>query len=123
MHQKFNTVMKETDDRTVCMMIDKPISPEGYKENFMPRVLDMLKRNGEIRVLVYYKEFKGWEEEATKFDSEALVQYGQYVKKLAFVNPPEKEIFHKKMTKPLIKGDIRFFAEADLQEALDWVKD
>lgn len=122
MEHKFNTVMDETDDRAVCIMVDKPISPEGYQQNFMPRVRDLLKNNGEIRILIYYKEFKGWEEEATKFDAEALVQYGQHVKKLAFVNPPEKEVFHKKMVSPLIKGEIKFFSEEELDDALSWVK-
>lgn len=119
---KYNTVMPETDDRTVCMEVDKPISLEGYKDNFLPHVENIMEKHGELRILVYFKEYKGWEEEAAKFDIEQTLHYGKHITKLAYVNPPEKIIFANKVRKPLIKGEIKFFEEKELSKAIDWVK-
>jgi len=120
--EKYNIVMPETDDRTVCMEVDKPISKEGYRDNFLPRLQEILDKHGEIRILVYFKTYKGWEEEAVGFDMESTLVFGRHVVKMAVVNPPEKMIFSLKMRQPMIHGDLEFFNEADLQKAISWVK-
>lgn len=122
MNEKYNTVMPETDDRTLCMQIDKPISKEGYRDNFIPRIKEIIDKHGEIRILIYFKQYDGWEEQAAGFDIETTVQYGRYVKKLAFINPSEKMIFNNKIREPLIKGDTEYFEEEDLDKAIKWVK-
>ena len=122
MNEKYNTVMPETDDRVICMQVDKPISKEGYRDNFMPRLRAMMDLHGEIRILVYFKQYDGWEEQAAGFDIETSVQYGKYVKKLAFVNPPEKMIFSYKSREPMIHGEMEYFDEEDLNKAIKWVK-
>lgn len=122
MNEKYNTVMPESDDTAICIQVDKPISKEGYRDNFLPKLTDMVQKKGEARILVYFQTFQGWEEEAAGFDMEAVATYGKYVGKLAFVNPPEKVIFKIKLQQPMIKGDVQFFAENDLQTALRWIK-
>ncbi len=119
---KFNPIMEESDDRTLCIRIEKPISTEGYEQNFLPRIKNMVGKYGEIRLLVYFKRYKGWEQGAAIDDIAATVEYGPLIRKVALVNPPEKEIVQHKMLKPLFKGDFRFFAEDDLQKAINWVK-
>jgi hypothetical protein len=73
MNDKFNTIMPETTDRTLCMMVDRPISADGYKENFLPRVKNMLERYGEIRCLIYFKNYQGWEEAAAAMNFSASI--------------------------------------------------
>ncbi len=122
MNEKYNTVMPETDDYTICMQVDKPISKEGYRDNFMPRLREMMDKHGELRILVYFKKYDGWEEQAAGFDIETTVNYGKFVKKMAFVNPPEKMIFNNKIREPLISGELEYFSEEDLKKAIKWVK-
>lgn len=121
---KFNTIMPETDDRTLCILIEKPISAEGYEHNFLPRFKGMLDRNGEARLLVYYKDFKGWEEEAAEKDMEITSAYGKKIRRFALVNPPRSEIFQKKVKAPLFDPEaLRLFEESELDKALNWVKE
>lgn len=119
---KYNTIMPESDDRTVCIMVDRPISQEGYLHNFLPKVDIIVKTHGELRILIYYKEFQGWEETAALLDMFSNVKYGSHVAKLAFVNPPETEIFNRSLKKSLHKGETRFFPETALEDAVKWVK-
>lgn len=120
---KFNTIMPETDDRALCIMVDKPISGEGYTVNFLPRFLDIVNRHGEVRLLVYYKAFQGWEEKAAESDMDLTSRYGKKIRRMALVNPPHSEALQKKLKAPLFDPQaIRLFEEKDLDKALAWVK-
>ena len=44
------------------------------------------------------------------------------LKKLALVNPPESEIFRRLVKKDAFVGEMKLFNEADLQNAIEWVK-
>jgi hypothetical protein len=121
--RKINTVMAESDDRVLCVKIDRPISTEGYKINFLDRVDAMLAAHGEIRFLLYFEEYKGWDSEAAKMDMTMLAKYGGKVRKFALVNPPSKEIFRNKINQPLRTGETRYFTKDELADALVWVRE
>ncbi len=120
--EKFNTVMPETTDNALCLRIDKPISVEGYQENFLPRIWKMVEDHGEIRLMTYYHDYQGWEEEAAMFDMAATLQYGKYLKKLALVDAPDKLVTQYMVKKSLISGEVEFFESHQLQDAIAWTK-
>lgn len=122
MSEKFNTIMPETTDRVLCVMVDKPVSAEGYKENFLPRIEKMIATYGEIRCLVYFKHYQGWEEEAAALDFTMTAKLGNKLKRFALVNPPQKILALHSLRKPLITGETRSFNETELAEALLWVQ-
>lgn len=121
-NEKFNTIMPETTDRALCVMIDKPVSLEGYKDNFLPRAHKMIEQYGEARFLVYFKKYQGWEEEAAIMDFAATQTIGGKVNRFAIVNPPPKYIALQTLRKPLMSGETRYFNEDELQDAIIWVK-
>lgn len=121
MNEKFNTIMPETTDRTLCMMVDRPISADGYRENFLPRVQAILERHGEIRCLIYFKDYKGWEEEAAALNFSDSLKLDQKIKRFAMVNPPPKLIALYTLKRDLIGGETKIFNEGDLEAALEWV--
>ncbi len=121
-NDKYQTIMPETDDRVLCVQVDKPISRIGYEENFLPRIERMLRQNDELRILIYYKDYQGWEKEAAQNDMEAVLVYGKKVRKLALVNPPDREVFRREFKKPLIAGELVFFKEEELSDAISWVR-
>jgi hypothetical protein len=120
--EKYNTVLPESDDRALCMEVDKPISRDGYLGNFVPRIEAMLKAHGEIRLLVHFKEYQGWEAEAAMMSMGGLMEYGSKFRKLALVNPPRKEIVRSKVNTPLMSGETRYFDSHELHDAIAWVK-
>lgn len=122
MNDKFNRLMPESEGPVLCYEISKPISAEGYEENFLVHVRRILETYGELRLLNYFTAYQGWEEQAAQMDLLAHVDLGKYVTKIAFVNAPEKEIMARLIRKTLIKGQLRFFSKNQLAEAIDWVK-
>lgn len=119
---KYNRLMPESDHHALCFDIHKPISREGYSENFMPRIEDMIARNGEVRLLLYYSAYQGWEVAAALLDMGAITTYGPKMTKFALVNPPKKEIMQFTVKKSLIKGEMRVFNADQLAEAVAWIK-
>lgn len=120
--QKYNILMPQSDDRALCFQIDKPISKEGYAENFVPRTRAMIERHGGIRLLLYFTGYKGWEPEAALANMGILTEFGPKVIRFALVNPPKKEILRAKVNEPLVSGETRVFDAAQLDEAIEWVK-
>ena len=114
--------MPETTEEALCVKVDKVISEEGYRENFLPRLKTMVEKFDEVRILLYYADFKGWEHDAAKEDMVTSALFGNKLTKFALVNPPESEIFQKFMKKDLFAGEMKMFNEDKLQDAIDWVK-
>lgn len=122
MSNKYNIVMPETDDSCLCLQIEREISGDGYKENFLNRVDKMLAVYGEIRFLIYYKNFSGWDKEAAMLDISANARLRDKIHKVAMVNAPESEAMRGLMREGTLSGHIRMFEEHELEEALIWVK-
>ncbi len=123
MNNKFNTIMPETTDRELCIMVDRPMSAEGYRDNFMPRIQTMLEKHGELRILAYFKKYQGWEEEAAAMDFSSTQIIAPNLRKCARVNPPESMLVMNAIKKPITLGETRVFTEEELPQALAWIKE
>ena len=73
--------------------------------------------------MINYDQFPGWDQAAAEDDVRFYVDYGKYMKKMALVNPSEKEIMTKLVRKPLINGDIKIFSAEQFDEALKWIRE
>jgi hypothetical protein len=119
---QFNEIMPETDDRVICVRVDKPISGEGYKTQFLPLVQKMATDHGEIRLVILFEKFQGWEEEASMADLASTVFLAQHLKKLAIVNLPDKMVQYIGMRQAALKTDLRIFDASQFQDALNWAR-
>ena len=122
MSDHYNEIMPESDDRVLCVKITKPITEDGYKNNFLPRIDAMIEKNGHVRFLVWYHAYKGWEENAARKNMLDTLIYAGKIKKIALVNPPESRVIAAKIKTPMIGGELEIFSESELNDALDWVR-
>ncbi len=114
-------IMPELNERTLCFMVDGPMLAEEYKtaEQYIDA---MLESQGELRILVYFKNFSGWEEAATRSDADFTLRYSSRITKLAAVQPPAIFIAQMKFKEPLQKNmALRYYEESQLQEAIAWI--
>lgn len=123
MNEKFNTIMPETTDKVLCIMVDRQMSTEGYRDNFLPRIEKMLSQYGELRILAYFKNYQGWEEEAAAMDFAATQTVTSKLRKCALINPPSTMLALTKLRKPLTLGETRVFPEEELPQALAWINE
>ena len=113
--------MAETEGPALCYRATRPVSDELYSD-YIERVKASIRDYGEFRLLIYYKNFPGWDEQAASKDLPFYAEYGRYMKKIALVNAPDKEVMAKLLRKNIIGGEMRIFSEERLQEALGWIK-
>ena len=119
--EKFNEFMSESRDNILCFTVTKPISEEGYRKNFRDRMEDAIKDYGSVHILVYFKDYKGWEIAAAKEDLATICEKGSKIQKLAIVKPSIKDVLNLKLRDSLIGGDVKFYDEDELDEAMAWV--
>lgn len=122
MSDKFNTIMPESEGCVLCIMVDKPISGEGYRENYLTRAQKIIEEYGELRLLVHFKKYQGWEREAAAMDLGAT-QAHALMTRCAMVNPPPTLIALHELRKDVFKAQMRLFNEDELDEALRWIKE
>jgi hypothetical protein len=116
-----NTFVPEWSNGPVLgFVVDHPITAHGFDSNFMPRVQAVLDKYGEVRLVVHFRAYKGWEEDAAQKDMGATLAIGKYFTKIALVNASERLVALFKVKQVVMPGEIRFFAESELQQALDW---
>lgn len=121
MTERHHGIMPETNESCLCICITEPITEAWFLNNMS--ILERIRsQRGEIRFLVYYKTYQGWEEDASRADAGAFIETGKHFRKFAYVNPPHKTLLRHKMRMPMFSGEFRAFNESDLDEALRWVK-
>ena len=115
-------IMDETEGPALCYRATRAVTDELYSD-YIERVKASIKQYGEFRLLIAYKNFPGWDEPAAVKDLPFYAEYGKYMKKLALVNAPDKEIMAKILRKNIIGGEMKLFTEDKLQDALRWIKE
>lgn len=122
MPDHYNEIMPESDDRVLCIRITKPITEDGYKNNFLPRIDAMVSKHGGVRLLAWYDQYKGWEENAAKENMISTILYAGKVRKIALINPPESRLIDAKIKMPVVGGEIKIFNDNEFETALAWVR-
>lgn len=109
------------DGPNVCFEISDIVTLQDY-DKFMVYVKSAMETYGSFNLLFYYtSSFRGWEPAAADANMQAILEYGSGTKRLAYVNPPEKKIMQHKIAPDLFGGEMKYFTEAQLEEALEWV--
>jgi hypothetical protein len=116
-------ILPESDERTLCVSLRGVVALEEYEEFLYKPLQEVAAKDRKYGLLIHYaKGYKGCSREAADKSFKSIIEYGKNARKLAYVNPPESKIFQVKMAKPLLGGEIRFFEDSELDEALQWVK-
>lgn len=121
MQDYHDNVMKDTEGPYLCYWASRTVTDTRYT-NYIERVKKAIAEYGEFYLLIAYKDFQGWTEAAAEKDLSFYTEYGKYMKKLALVNAPEKELMSKLLRKNLIGGEMKLFSENRLNDALAWLK-
>lgn len=117
-----NRILPQSHDNILCVEINEIIESKWFVDNVINNIRDLIEEHGKIRTVIYYKDFKGWHEDATLDDMEAIVRYGKNIERIALVTPPQKEVAKTTLVNDLLTGEIKVFAEGEFEKALAWVE-
>lgn len=115
--------LPETTDRVFCFRVLEKMQVGRY-ERAGAAMHDMVKARGEVRMVIDYQNFDGWEDAATKIDLGLSVELGPYLTKIAMVNPPPIIIAQMKMKAPAMpRATVRYFEDGEYELAVKWANE
>lgn len=116
-------VMAETEGKTLCLRNSGLVTAEDHTMYLYNNIAMLVQKFGSFNMLIVYDDdYQGYTPEAADSSIRSMLDYGSYVRKLAYVNPPETRIKLHKMLPDIFSGEVRFFDKENLSSALTWVK-
>ena len=116
-------IMAETTDRAVCFLAEGTPHPHHFTQA-SAACQAVLDRRGELRALVYFKDFGKWDENTSRMEMGFSLDYGSQMTRLALVNPPPHIINLFKIKEGLhTNRKVRYYPENEFAEALAWVNE
>jgi hypothetical protein len=116
-------VLPQSEGATLCVELDGLITREDYEHNFRNRIIDIVRKQSKVNLLMYYApSYKGWEPGAADLSLKSIMELGHKIRRQAYINAPKKIFFRNKLSAALFSGKMRYFEDGRLDEALAWVK-
>ncbi len=97
------------------------LTHDDYQE-FLPKLEEIIKREGRISVLLELENFHGWELRAALDDYHFGMAHQKDFERIAIVGEKRWEQWMTLLSKPFVDAKIRFFPPEQIGEAWDWVR-
>ena len=114
--------LPESDDMAFCFACDGLINLQDYDQYFVPGLEEIIQKRGAIYMVVWFKNYEGWDEGAMLSDLETHMKYGPEVARIAFINAPENFRLKMNVMEDHTAGEVRYYGDEDYEKAVNWVK-
>ena len=116
-------ILPESSGNVLGVQASAKLTDADYRTIWIPELERLIDAHGSVRVLFYMDEtFSGWEVSALWEDAQFGLKHASAFDKIAIVGGPEWGAWSVKLLGHFIKGEIRSFANNQLDEAWSWVK-
>jgi hypothetical protein len=113
---------EEAGGKCLLVKLSGKLTKEDY-QHFVPEFERLVQREGKLRVLVRMHDFHGWTMGALWEDIKFDLKHFADIERLALVGERKWEAGMAAFCKPFTRATIRYFDEAQHDEALLWVKE
>jgi hypothetical protein len=113
---------EEAGGKCLQVKLSGKLTKEDY-QHFVPEVERLIQREGKIRMLVQMHDFHGWTMAALWEDIKFDLKHFAHIERLALVGERKWEAGMAVFCKPFTRASIRYFDEAQADEALRWLKE
>jgi hypothetical protein len=107
-------------DRVLSFRLSGLLHHDDYKA-FVPAIDAAIAREGRVRLLAQFEDFRGWDARALWDDIKFSATHATKVERIALVGDRRWEAFMAKVCKPFTLATIRYFDHADLEAARAWI--
>jgi hypothetical protein len=95
---------------------------EDYKK-FVPLVDDAIAKEGKVRLLAQFHDFRGWDAHALWDDVKFSTTHCTKIERIALVGEKKWEAGMAKVCKPFTMAKIKYFNAAELDAAKTWLSE
>jgi hypothetical protein len=115
-------IMPESQEYTLGVKVTDKFTNRDYQEFLIPRLEDLIKEHGRVRVLLYFDgDFQGWELEAIRSEPFGLEHKDDF-QKIAVVGGSWWLSLEMKLLTPFMAGEVRNFPREELPAAWTWLR-
>jgi hypothetical protein len=111
---------EEAGGKLLRLNLSGKLTKEDYHQ-FVPEVERLIQREGKLRMLVRMHDFHGWTMGALWEDIKFDLKHFSDIERLALVGDRKWEAGMAKFCHPFTRATIRYFDEAQNDEAVRWV--
>lgn len=110
------------EDNIFAVRVSGKLHHEDYQQ-FIPKLEELLKSNEKISLLMELDDFHGAEFEAIQDDFNFTMQHRGIFEKIAIVGNKSWQKWMTLLSSPFVKGDVKYFDRAALQDAWNWLRE
>jgi hypothetical protein len=115
-------ILPESHEYILGVKATGSFTNQDYREFLIPRLEDLIKEHGRVRVLLYLDEnFQGFEREALLSEPFGNENRNNF-EKIAVVGGSWLLSLEMKLIVPFLAGEVRNFSRSELTKAWTWVK-
>ncbi|REK15850.1 MAG: STAS/SEC14 domain-containing protein [Planctomycetota bacterium] len=116
------TLNETAGGKVLEIKLSGKLSKEDY-QHFVPKVEELIKQHGKVRILMQMHDFHGWEAAALWEDIKFDVKHFSDIERLAMVGDSKWEAGMAAFCKPFTTAKVQYFDEAKLTEAQAWINE
>jgi hypothetical protein len=114
--------LPESQGHILGVKVISRFTNRDYQEFLIPRLQDLIKAHGRVRVLLYLdNDFQGWELEAIRNHPFGL-QHKDDFQKIAVVGGSWRLRLEMKLVASFMAGEVRNFSREELPAAWTWLR-
>ena len=115
-----NEIEVLTTDRLLEVHLTGKLTKEFY-EDFVPKVEEQIAQHGKLRILLIMHDFHGWTAGALWEDLKFDMKHWKDIERLAMVGESKWQHGMSVFCKPFTKATVRYFDQAEIDEARQWI--
>lgn len=92
-------------------------------ETFVPKIEQLIKRFGKVRILFEMEDFHGWDAGALWQDIKFDIKHFKDIERLALVGDKKWEKGMSIFCKPFTTAKVKYFNVNEADKAQDWIKE
>jgi hypothetical protein len=116
------TLTEDAGGKVLAIKINGKLSKEDY-EQFVPKVEELIKQQGKVRILMEMHDFHGWEMGALWEDIKFDVKHFRDIERLAMIGESKWEAGMAVFCKPFTTAKIKYFDASNADDARQWIRE
>ena len=115
-------VIELSAGKSLEIRISGTLSREDYQV-FLPRMEELIAKQGKIRMLVWFHNFHGWTAGALWEDIKFDIRHFNHIQRLAIVGENRWERTMAAFCRPFTTANVRYFDARQLDQARQWIEE
>jgi hypothetical protein len=111
---------EEANGKILVIELTAKLTKEDY-EHFIPKVEDLIKQHGKLRIMVQMHDFHGWTAGALWQDMKFDMKHFRDIERLALVGEKAWEHGMAVFCNPFVSATVRYFDRSEAEQANVWI--